>query len=637
MVREALDAADLSPATAGAAERLVVALLPFHPDWSAGWLATLVRGRGHINFYSLGDRLSDADVRRIAPALLPVLGWWETREREMQLVSAADSLGRRLRAFDGLVDLLERLLRHTRSPWTADWALRLLAQHRRERFTALVPALLREDKSWMTRPPVYAELHRRRQDLLTPFLGQRAYRGRFSTGRTRFVLPLRDGFVRWTPAQQQTFARTLTRVIDDSERDSPAVLGAVDQLAALPAVPPDRLIKLAGSGRAAVRDAALHALGRLDAGQGVPALLKAMGDDRARVAIYALRRAVLDMPATRALPLLRGVGLEKVTVAKEVVRLLGELRSDEAYGDLLALDGRAQHRDVRVALLRAMWEYPERPETWAILERAAASPDAALAAIAGRMPADRLSPASRQQLVRLLSMLVTHPDPRVRLDALNRCISLPVADTEQVLLPHLLDTMGSSLPDERTAAAGAVFATCRAQDAPLVAAAIGRMLADRRALRTAIDQLQAAVPRHRGRLLPVARAVLDALAADPLTVTLRVELAAWALPWDELPPLLAHLAASGELHCDALGAVVLAVHRTVYFRPHRNDLTRLESTLAASPDERLRRVALAALVARSDGGRGWDDEHLARLRSYRADPAPLVAAAAQFTLPPLED
>ena len=46
---------------------------------------------------------------------------------------------------------------------------------------------------------------------------------------------------------------------------------------------------------------------------------------------------------------------------------------------------------LRVALLRALWEHLEREETWPILERAAASADAALATMAGRTPAERLS------------------------------------------------------------------------------------------------------------------------------------------------------------------------------------------------------------------------------------------------------
>ena len=72
-IRDALDAADCSPATAAAAERLVIALLPFQPDWSAQWLATFGRERGGFSSYNLAQQLTEADVRRIAPALLPVL------------------------------------------------------------------------------------------------------------------------------------------------------------------------------------------------------------------------------------------------------------------------------------------------------------------------------------------------------------------------------------------------------------------------------------------------------------------------------------------------------------------------------------------------------------------------------------
>src|SRR5262249_18295626 len=43
VLRDALSAADLSYATASQAQGIIVALLPFHPDWSAGWLVTLVR------------------------------------------------------------------------------------------------------------------------------------------------------------------------------------------------------------------------------------------------------------------------------------------------------------------------------------------------------------------------------------------------------------------------------------------------------------------------------------------------------------------------------------------------------------------------------------------------------------------
>jgi hypothetical protein len=636
IIREALDAADLSYTTAGAAERLIVALLPFHPAWSADWLATLVRERGQVSLCGLEDRLSDRDVERIAPALLPVLQSWETREREGHLLSAAASLGRRLRVFPELVDILERVLKETRRSWSAEQALEIIAEHRRERIHTLVPSLVREDPSWVTRPVVYTHLHRRRQDLLTPFLGQQAYRGRFSTGKTRFVLPLMNGFERWTSSQQEIFARTLAGVAGDSVRDTPAVLTTILQLAAMPAIPPARLVQLAGDRRPAVRDAALRALGRLDAGQGAPALLEALADDRARIAIYALRGSLLDMPAERALALLRGVSLDRITVAKEVVRLLGDLRLEEAYRDLLALDDRDLHRDVRVALLRALWNHLEREETWPILERAAQLPDPALAAIVGRTPADRLSAAGQRRLTLLIATLLGHPEPRVRLSVLARCVQLPVADPEQALLPRLLEGMGSTQPDESAAAARAVFTTYTAQDSHVAGRAVGTLLHNRRALQTTVHTLQSSLAWSREHLLPAARAVLQAMAADPLTASLRVELAAHALPWEELAELLAEMARSGELHAEALMTAAQAIH-TAASRTDAVRLTSLDLEFFSSEDERLRRLGLAALAALAGPPRGWNDERLARLEAYRADSSPLVAAAAQFTLPPVEN
>ena len=36
------------------------------------------------------------------------------------------------------------------------------------------------------------------------------------------------------------------------------------------------------------------------------------------------------------------------------------------------------HRDIRIALLRALWDHLERPETWPILNEAAVAPDGRL-------------------------------------------------------------------------------------------------------------------------------------------------------------------------------------------------------------------------------------------------------------------
>ncbi|HVU68968.1 MAG TPA: hypothetical protein VHD63_17660, partial [Ktedonobacteraceae bacterium] len=114
---------------------------------------------------------------------------------------------------------------------------------------------------------------------------------------------------------------------------------------------------------------------------------------------------------------------------------------------------------------------------------------------------------------------------------------------------------------------------------------------------------------------------------DRLTIALRVEIIIAGLPWEEVAPELLKLA--GELHAHALGTAWTSLQQSAQRVDARLD--ELEATLAASPDEGLRYLALAALIAQSTRADGWSDAAIARLHHYRADPSPLVAEAAQFT------
>lgn len=635
IIRDALDASDLSVATASEAERLVFALVPFHPGWAAQWFGTLAKERGQIGFHRLRDRLTDTDVKRIAPALLPVLATWETREREGYLLSAARGFGRRLRVFDGLATILGRVAQSTKNRYVAEGIVSLFQEHLPLRFAALVPDMIDADKSAATLPVIYDYLHRQRQDLITPFLGQQAYSGRFSTGRTRFVLPVQDGFHRWTRQQQETFAQTLERITEDKERDTPAVGGIIRQLAAMPAVEPKKLIALAQQegAKTAVRDLALQSLARLDAGQGIPVLVAALDDDRARIAIYALRSAITEMPTERAMALLQNAPTTKVTVAKEILRLVGDLHTPTALPFLLAKAKEPLHRDVRVALLRALWEHIETEETWEWLNAAATDVDPAIASGVVRIPAERLSPVAAGRLRNLLAMLLTHPDPKVRLDTLNRCAVLPLADPKRVLLPHLLTRLASPLPDENIAAAHAVFATYAQRDAIAIGESILQILPNRRASLAVLPLFKQYAREKTTQVRDTTRAVLTALANDPLTSRYRVEIAIAGLAGQELVSFFVQLAEKGELHADALMAAVSAVEAR---QATASEQEIIENGLRENTDERLRRIAFAAFIARARI-QGWDSARRERHAQYCTDTSALVAAAAQFTaLPPDE-
>ena len=178
----------------------------------------------------------------------------------------------------------------------------------------------------------------------------------------------------------------------------------------LPALAPDRITPLADDPRSTVRTTALFALAHLDTAAGVPTLIAALQDARARIAIHAVRSSLRQMPVTEALTLLRGVPFGRVTVAKEVVRLVSELDAPEAWEQLVAYSQQDLHRDVRVALIQSLDHHLHRAHAWEILEENTHNPDPLIAHASLALPtfaassfADQSSSAAQIHVLRLIA------------------------------------------------------------------------------------------------------------------------------------------------------------------------------------------------------------------------------------------
>ena len=335
-----------------------------------------------------------------------------------------------------------------------------------------------------------------------------------------------------------------------------------------------------------------------------------------------------------------------MTVAKEVVRLLGELQTEESFQELLTWTDRPLHRDVRIALLRAMWDHLDKGQAWEMLDAAARSEDAAVATMAGRTPAERLNSEAQQRLISVILTVLNHPDPKVRCDGLARCQTLPVTDPQNRLMPALTKAMMSPIVDEVEAAAAAVLSNCDGSQAAAIAHAVGELLENRRALTVAMTAIQARAVWNSVAMQPIIRQVLDSLKVAPLTITLRARLAASSL---DAPDLLQffddHL---NELHAEALMTAVdiLSKRPMVAFALRGSDLSSgepaidpkiddetLETRFGCHPDPRIRRLSLACLVSSSKGSRGWTESLREQLATLQQDPSSLVAEAANFTFP----
>jgi hypothetical protein len=526
-----------------------------------------------------------------------------------------------------LLEALERLCREQPFVAVAARALALLRKHAPERFAAIVPELLATDASYVIVDSVATFVSVYRQDLLAPLVSGEPMTGRFATGRTSWAIRFERGHGRWTPRLHASHAAAWKRLLADDKRDVVTLIAAVGALAELAFAPRDALLPFASDPRPPVRETAIRALPWLDAGQGVPTLLACLDDDRARWAIYALKKAFAEMERPRVLAYLRGAPTTKVTVAKEVMRLLGELGGREAYDMLLAMVQKTDvHRDVRIALLRALWDHLEREETWPIFERAVAHPDWVVASKLADIPLGRLSVASQERVIDLLVQILRRPEPEARLDLLRRSAYLPVTDAKRTFFRALVNRLGATRPDEAVAAAQAVVVRMAKNEVEMVMQRL-RELAPRRELFLALLTPFTPHSYSQPQVRELSESIVTLLARDPLATVHYVRFASRIFGWQKLFAVLEDLGARDFLHSDAMMAAYEAISHCVH-------PALIEQKLAGHKNPRLRRLGVEALKHAASPKHGWTKERREKLEAYRKDVAPLVAAAAVYLFPP---
>ncbi|MBL8718013.1 MAG: hypothetical protein JNL79_18685 [Myxococcales bacterium] len=522
---------------------------------------------------------------------------------------------------------IARSLDQNRSPQ----ALAALSRRDPRTFDRVTAEVLAADASVAAVAPVQRWIHRHRQDLLEPYLDGARIRGRFASGKTSWILPFADGFFRWTPDAVGRFARALEAIVLDPRRDTPAVFDALTRWPRMEYASMDRLLALARDERPAIREKAIRVLARCDAGQGVPTLLACLADERARFAIYGLRRALFGMVGDRALALLTDVPMKKVTVAKEVVRLTGELRAAGSFARLRELSSAPLHRDVRIALLRALWDHLDRPETWTLFEAAVTDPDWVVASRLADIPANRLTTALDASLSALLARLVARPEPEARIDLLRRAALLSLVDRQGVFLDACRARLRSPYDDETRAAVQAVLARSTEDDVPAFEAVLDGLREDPRALHVAAAALVAHDVRARRSHRHAAAALEKVALRDPRWSKLAVEASAARVLAGELVATLERLAEAGALDVDAAIAARDAVATL-----REEDLEATTAALGASRHAIVRRIAVWALERDAGPGRGWTPPRLALLDRLRSDAAAEVAGAAERVWPPRE-
>jgi len=623
VLKALLAAADASARSFAQAETFLIRLLPYQPAFAASWLGRLLRHAGQSRSTSWSERATFPAELELE--LVAVAREWIARERYAALFGLMTHLGIRLRAFPELQKLLLQLALQGEVE-----AARSAFGHLRDSGAqAHCPELLASDPSWVCVPGLSNWLHRHRQDLLAPYLQTALLQGRFASGQTMVVLGFQAGFWRWTPDQQGQYAQQLDTILSDPARDLPAQLSCLRALSRMPALSNEWLKKYAAltESRQAVRDYALRCLARMDGQQGLDPLLEALGDERDRIAVYALRQLFLEMPASQALPKLLAIEPSRLTVAKEVLRLLGDLQDGLGVAEVeRRLEGEL-HRDLRIAALRALWPHLDRESLWVHFEEAAALPDGVLHQSLAAIPEGHLGPAAQQWLRQLLLGLLRSPRWKTRALVLARLNGRRFEDVPENLLEVLKELLGRRR--EGSLASSILWSICQGRP-QLWASLLRDQLPRRQALEHLVSALHYRLKFSSELLVPS----LEVLAEDPATMLQQLTLraAAGALP-DFLEAVEREVLADPGCWDVVLNWKSLLVSYT--YRLVWSDYAKIEQRWAQHVDPRLRRLALESLLLHVEQA-GWKGNPQLSLAQFQQDHAAVVSGRAGFIFPPPE-
>jgi HEAT repeat protein len=639
LIDAALRARDCSHQTMAAATQWLMAIIAAHAAFVAETLPRLVERMGSMGNLRYGyweSRMSDGELIGIAPHLMSLLDTWIRRERAPVALQLIFGFGCRAKAVDRFIDLLADLTQDKRGNVARSGLEALTRLGLRKRAAELIPRLVQDDPSWIQVSAVSWHLHLHRQDLLTPFLSARVYKGRFPSGKAAFLPAFDNGFSRWTAAQQQCYADELVKILTSTQRNAWELYGSVERYAAMPSIDLAPLVHLArlDAPDQGLRDKTLEALGRADSGRGVAELMQALDDNRARVAIYALRRSLMNLRPSQVLDLLARVPRGKVTVAKEIIRLAGDLRTDDAFAFLARIEGDGKlHPDVAIALMRAYWNFLEHPEVWQRLHAAARSEQPALARATIRIPPTGLSPDGQRALSRHLALLLGHADAQVRKETLERLIAMPPGEGE----PSLYQALAAQLDDvdvSRVELAASALLGIHARNQP-------RELASSFAAATRAQSLAAIVNSYRRQtrsgLLELgasASLLVEALLARRWHSGLALRLAFSVLNPQAALAVARQFDAAELMHPGVVGDVLDVLSETVT-GARLEALAQVEASLGAERNARMRRIGLSMLCEMSVRC-GWTPEMRQRLFAYRQDKDAWVSDAADLITYPDE-
>lgn len=635
IISDALAAPDLSNSSLFYLGKLLSRIFPFHKKWAFAHICKLLKDRHPRLITDNALFLQEEDLQTFSADISALMQHWQAKESESYINTFASWLEKRLKG-TVVSEGLCKLARNARYAENSSTALSILRRLDRRRFAALVPELLSSDQSWSHNFEVSNFLNRKKQSLLTPYLGQNAFKGRFGTGKTRYIPYFDSGFYRWTRKQLAIYSEQLVGLAEAETSSHVERTTAVLRLTKMPDPNFQFFSKVCSleNKDEALRSTTILWLAKADTADSLPLLVSMLNDERARYAIYAMRDALLKMDSARALEILKSVPQGKVTVFKEIVRLAADTKADDAFEWLMTLEQGELHKDVRAAILRALWNYPSKPQTWQVLRKSLESGNSAFAEIALRFPMLELSKPEKRELMKIYNQALKNDSASTRIKALQMVTANLSSDKEQLLKDALTKCLSSETEAEVDQASWALFCVYAGKQPEVLAQSTSAILDKPRNLRIFTDKVLLSFSWMRDSRMEDVRNISSVLAQNPKLSQFRLKLSITILPPEETVQLISNLEEARLLH---YGCMKAAIDTLESCRSRAStDIEQLEFALRTSANENIRRIGLAALTGAALGAGGWTERRQEILEEYRKDQSILVSSAADYTFPSLE-
>ncbi len=451
IISQAFKARDCSNITMLWCGELIINMILKYPDFASQQLPTIIERRGNFTFQNFESKITAEDILRLDNCLYPLLKTWIARDKAYVAISLISSFGCRIKPVHekekekngkqlNFVKLLINLTEDSRGNIAKLGLETLYKLHLIDEINILIPKLLSKDPSWIRVNIVSEHIAKYRQDLLDYYLVPRVYKNRFGSGKTAVVPEWHSDFIKWTATQQNAYAEYQRSILKSKKRDIWQLYNCVSKIIAMPSVDIDILFELAkvDSEDVALRDYTLQALGRADCGKGIGTLVNSLDSECGRIAIYALRRSILEMPEKEALQILKKIPRNKVTVAKEIVRLVGEFSGEESYKFLcqyIMIDD--LHPDVKIAILRGFWNHLNTDEVWKYFYDVAKYDKKSVVRSTINIPPTGLSQKAKQNLCKHMTLLLKNEDAQVSTETVVRLAKMPIGYTHKTMYEAL--------------------------------------------------------------------------------------------------------------------------------------------------------------------------------------------------------